>query len=257
MANQKVKFSINVDKFPDLLSKIEDLTRIDDVVKFKIDSDNIFIYSLVGDSAILAFKNYVLNTSDYFRFADSLSITLEIIITSSKKFVRSLSFLKGDKISAEISYKESDEGDIGHCRGLMFSDGKLKIKLEPGESSVVRDITKTQLDTRLSLKNRKWAFSLDKEEFSDVKRLSSINSDGKVLHLDLTDNKVVLSELNTWELEVSNSEYKNSSLVFNKTFLSSINDSDVIEFNVFETFILIKDDISNLMISFETSFEND
>lgn len=255
MATQKVKFHINADKFPDLLSKIEDLTKIDDVIKFKIDSDSIFIYSLVGDSAILAFKNYILHTSDYFRF-DNLDITIEMVVTSAKKFVKNLSFLKGDKITAEISYKESDEGDIGFCRGLTITAGKLKVKLEPGEPSVVRDITKSALDARLNLKNRKWAFSLEKEEFGDIKRLSSINSEGKVIQLNLSDNKIVLSELNTWELEVANVEYKNSSLVFNKSFLSSVNESDKIEFNVFESFILIKDDISNLMISFETDFSD-
>jgi len=46
-------------------------------------------------------------------------------------------------------------------------------------------------------------------------------------------------------------------LMINKKYLSSINDDgkDVI-FHVFETFILIKDKISQLMISFEQDFSN-
>ena len=43
--------------------------------------------------------------------------------------------------------------------------------------------------------------------------------------------------------------------MFNKTFLPSINDeSDKIEFYVFDTFILTKDETSHLMISFEQEF---
>jgi hypothetical protein len=46
--------------------------------------------------------------------------------------------------------------------------------------------------------------------------------------------------------------------MFNKTFLSSIDDSsDYIEFHIFETFILTKSDISSLMISFEQDFSVD
>jgi len=254
----KIKFKINVDKFPDLLSKIEDLTKIDDSVKLKIDSDNIFMYSLVGDSAILAFKNYIVPTSDYFGFSGSgIDITLDLIVPSAKKLVRNLSFIKGDKIGVDVSYKLSDDGDVGLSRSVLIDGGKLKIKVEPGEPSTVRDISKSQLKSRLDLKNRKWSFKIDRSDFNDIKRLASINSEGKIIHLNLTDGKVILSESSSWELEVGESDYKNNSLVFNKNFLSSINDgSGSVEFNVFETFMLIKDDSSNLMISFETDFSD-
>ena len=46
--------------------------------------------------------------------------------------------------------------------------------------------------------------------------------------------------------------------MLNKRFLSCINDDmENIEFNIFETFMLIKDDISNLMLSFEQDFSED
>jgi len=46
--------------------------------------------------------------------------------------------------------------------------------------------------------------------------------------------------------------------MFNKTFLPSINDdTEYINFYIFDTFILTKDDTSHLMISFEQDFSVD
>ena len=71
------------------------------------------------------------------------------------------------------------------------------------------------------------------------------------------DYKVKLSELSLWELEVDEVSENNKHLMFNKNFLPCINDNGKpVQFHVFETFILIKDDISNLMISFEQDFSD-
>jgi len=107
--------------------------------------------------------------------------------------------------------------------------------------------------------NKKWSFNVSNSDFNDVKKLSSINSDDsrRVLHLNVDDYKVKLSELSLWELEVDEVSENNKHLMFNKSFLSCTNDGGkTVEFHIFETFILIKDDISNLMISFEQDFSD-
>jgi hypothetical protein len=45
--------------------------------------------------------------------------------------------------------------------------------------------------------------------------------------------------------------------MLNKKFLSCINEMDNIEFSIFETFMLVRDDNSNLMLSFEQDFSDD
>ena len=59
----KVKFKINSDKFVDFISKLDDLTKIEDTIKLKIDNDNILMYSMMSSGqTMLAFKNYLVNT---------------------------------------------------------------------------------------------------------------------------------------------------------------------------------------------------
>lgn len=259
MAN-KVKFKINSDKFVDFISKLDDLTKIEDTIKLKIDNNNILMYSMMSSGqTMLAFKNYLVNTREYLEYGDDLEYSIDIIIANAKKFVKNLNFIKdSEKITFEITYKESpDDDDIMNGRSLQIVGGKLKVNWIAGEHYEMRDINKTALAQRLNLKNRKWYFNINRSEFSDVKKLSNINSE-RIINISILDGKVLLSERAAWELEIESVEDgRNASLMLNKKFLNCINEMDNIQFSIFETFMLVKDDHSNLMLSFEQDFSDD
>jgi hypothetical protein len=144
-----------------------------------------------------------------------------------------------------------------NARSIQVVGGKLKVNWLAGERYEMKDINKTVLEQRLNLKNRKWSFKLDNQDFLDVKKLSSINSD-KIINITVQDGSVILSETSAWELEVGEIENRTANLIFNKRFLNCIDDSlKTIEFSMFETFILIKDENSNLMLSYEQDFSDD
>jgi len=259
MAN-KIKFKVNVSKFSEFVERLDDLTKIDDTIKVKIDNDNILIYSMLSSGqTMLAFKNYLLNTKDYLEYEDS-EYSYDLIIANAKKFVKNLAFIKdSEKITLELSYKESPDDDtIMNVRSIQIVGGKLKVNWIAGEHYEMRDINKTALKQRLDLKFRKWFFGITKSEFSDVKKLSNINSD-RIINISIQEGKIILSEKASWELELGSfDDDRNASLMLNKKFLGCINDSvDTIEFNIFENFMLVKDDNSNLMLSFEQDFSDD
>lgn len=253
----KIKFKIKPDKFSDFLSKLEDLSKIDDTVKLKIDSENILVYSMMGGNVMLAFKNYLLNTTEYFEINDDYQITLDVIIANCKKFVKNLNFIKDlDKSSMEISYKESpDDETLANARAIQIVGGKLKVNWLAGEHYEMRDITKSILKQRLDIKNKKWSFNISNGDFNDIKKLSSINSNN-IININITGGKVIMSETSAWEMEIQQMDSdRNTTLMLNKRFLSCINDDGKdVEFNIFDNFMLIRDNISNLMLSFEQDF---
>jgi hypothetical protein len=259
MAN-KIKFKIKSDKISEFIDKISDLTKISDTVKLKLDNDNILMYSMIGGNVILAFKNYVINTRDFLEYESDLEYSLDIVIANAGKFVKNLSFLKSsDKVTMEVTYKQSpDDENVMNARSIQIVGGKLKVNWLGGEQYELKDITKQQLDQRLNLKNRKWSFGISKSDFADVKKLSSINGE-RIISMSIMKGKVVLSETAAWELEVDQlDEERNSNLILNKKFLSCIDDSqEKVEFNIFDNFMLIKGDNSNLMLSFEQDFSDD
>ena len=257
MAN-KIKFQIKPDKISEFIETLEELTRIEDTIKLKIDSDNILMYSILGGNIMLAFKNYLMNTSDYF-IGSEFDFTLDVIIVNAKKFVKNLNFLmSSDKVTIEFAYKESpDDDDIMHARSIQVVGGKLKVNWLAGEHYQLRDINKASLKTNLNIKNRKWSFKISKSDFSDVKKLSNINSD-RIINITIDSGRVLFSEQSAWELEIDSIEDdKNSNLMINKKFLSCIRDDKDIEFSIFDNFMLIQEENSNLMLSFEQDFSDD
>lgn len=254
----KISLKLKSTNFTDFVNKLQDLSQIDDTIKIKLESDKTLIYSMISnDVSVLALKSYTINTKDYFENFTKEE-TVDFIITSSGKFVKNLKFFNTEKqIKLDLVCKPMPENDsLLHVRSAQFSNEKLKISCIGGEQYKIREINLNVLNTRLNPKLSKWNFKISRNDFSDVKKLSSINSEEKTLYINVNSNKVTMSEPSKWELEIDEINHKNEQLIFNKKYLSNINDNhEIIYFTIFESFILIKDDISNLMLSFETDFD--
>lgn len=259
--SEKINFLVDNSNFPDLVSKLQDLTKISDTIKFKIDKDDILIYSLVGEVAILAFKNYTLNTNDYFKFKDDFDYTIDFVVAGAKKFVKKLTFFDSNSvIKLSMSLKnDSDNDNVKLTRTFTLGDGRLKVNQIGGENYKVRDINKEQLRKLLSPENSTWSFEISNKDLGDVKKLSAISPEERIIDISVNKNKVNFSEGTRWNLNVgSTDEVEDADITFAKKYLGSINtDIDDIKFSVFETFILFNDKQSNLMVSFEQSFEED
>lgn len=256
--SSKLSLKLNKEKFTDLVTKLQDLTNIEDTIKIKIERDTTLIYTmLTNEVSVLALKNYTIKTSEYFDNFDRDEM-FDFVIISASKFVKNLKFFNtANPIKLDLIYKPlPDDENIMHIRSAQFSNGKLKISCVGGEQYKIKDIRKEILEQRLNLKNSKWNFKISSTDFSDVKKLSSIHNEERILNINVTNGTVTMSENSKWELEIDKIDSPNTNLVFVKKYLSNIDSSkEEIKFHIFETFILIKEDNSNLMLSFEQDFE--
>ena len=260
--SKKLSLKLNVDKFDDLIGKIKDVSNINEVVKLKINKDNILLYSMkANDTAVLALKSYYIPTSDYFEDFNEDEM-YNFIIVNAPKFIKGLQFFD-NKLPLKmdlISKPHHEEEDTMQIRSAQFTNGKLKILAVGGEDSKIRDIKADMLEHRTDIENSLWRFQIAKQDFQDIRKLSSIDTEEKILSFNVDKGKVLAGEDSKWELYVGDAS-KNISykIIFNKKYLSNINqDLEIIDFYMFETFILAKDNNSNLMLSFEQSWdEND
>lgn len=259
--SEKINFLVNNDNFVDFVNKLQDLTKISDTLKFKIDKDDILVYSLVGETAILAFKNYRLNTSDYLKYKEDFDYTIDFIVPGAKKFVKKLTFFDCQSpIKLSMSLKDSmGDDEVKLTRTFTLGDGRLKVNQIGGETYKVRDINKEKLSKLLSPENSTWTFEISNRDLNDVKKLSAISPEERIIDITVNKNKVNFSEGTKWNLTVGTTdEIEHADITFSKKYLGSINsDAEDIKFSVFETFILFNDSQSNLMVSFEQSFEDD
>lgn len=259
--SKKLSLKLNKRYFPDFIAKIQDLSNINDIVKLKIEKDKVLMYSMkANDSAVLALKSYILPTINYFDNFEEEGI-FDFIIINSPKFIKSLKFFDIDtQIKMDIIYKPHHENEgVMQIRSVQFTNGKLKISAIGGEDDKIRDLNAELIEARTDIENSEFNFQITRNDFMDVKKLCAIDSEDKILSIDIEDGKVVASETAKWELQLGEIESSiNSKIVFNKKYLSNINsDMDMIDFYMFETFILVKDNISILMLSFEQSFDED
>jgi hypothetical protein len=256
--SNNIKFIIKPEKIQDFIDKLSDLTSIDDTIKLKIDNDQVLMYSMLGGNVMIAFKNYLINTSEYFEIKDQLEYSYDVIISNCGKFVKNLEFIKSqNKITMKLSCKESQDDDsVMITRSIQVVGGRLKVNWLAAERYELRDINKETLSQRLDIKNRKWSFIINREDFLNVKKLSNINSD-KIISIIVVDGVIKFSEKAAWELEIGETEKKTANLIFNKRFFKCIDDKrDEIEFSMFENFMLVKDNQSNLMLSYEQDFSD-
>ncbi len=258
--SKKISFKIKSDKFEDLVNKIKNVSNINEVVKLKINKEKILLYSTKSnDAAILALKSYYLDTSEYIEDFKENEM-YNFIIVNTPKFIKGLNFFDSSlPIKLNVTYKPlGDEENVMQIRSAQFTNGKLKIMTVGGEDSKIKDINFDLLDARTDIENSDWKFQMTKSDFQDIKKLSSIDSEEKILIINIDKGKVTAGEDSKWELCVGDASKEiNYKVIYNKKYLSNINQElDVIDFYMFETFILIKDTNSNLMLSFEQTFED-
>jgi len=257
---KKLSLKINQDTFSTFLEKFSDLTSIDDVVKLKIDKDETLMYSIVSnESTVLALKSYIIQTDEFLENFNEEE-TYDFIITSANKFAKNLKFFNPTQtIKLDITSKQAADDDTSQqIRTAQFTNGKLKITTIGGETYRIKDLNKATLNARLNIKNSKWNFDMSQEDFTNIKKLSTINNEDKTFNITVDKGLVTFQEPNKWELEVAQINPHNSTIIFNKKYLGNINsDNEMINFFIFENFILIKDTESNLMLSFEQDFSTD
>jgi len=256
MANKTIKCKLNVQGFERFREVLNDLSKIDDTIKLKIDETNTFLYAMVGkDNVIIAFKNYLLKTDNIF---DSLTMDdkMDLIIPNAKKFVKNLGFIDTDEnVNITFKVKELSEGGL-EIRSTQISNKKLKINWMSAEQYEVRDIAYESLCKLLDIENQKLSFFVQRNDFDDIKKLANINGSTLITLSSEGDNKVTMAEPSAWELEVDEIE-DSSSFMYNvaKKLLGSVNDGvDPVNFHLFPNFLLVKDGTCNLMVSFEQSF---
>ncbi len=259
--SKKLSFKLNVDKFDDLIGKIKDVSNINEVVKLKINKDNILLYSMkANDTAVLALKSYYIPTSDYFEDFNEDEM-YNFIIVNTPKFIKGLQFFDNKlPLKLDITYKpHHEEENVMHIRSAQFTNGKLKILAVGGEDSKIKDIKADMLENRTDIDNSVWRFQIIKQDFQNIKKLASIDTEEKILAFNVEKGKVFAGEDSKWELYVGDANKETTyKIIFNKKYLSNINqDLEIIDFYMFETFILVKDNNSNLMLSFEQSFDED
>jgi hypothetical protein len=249
-------FKISLESLQIIIDKIKDLYKLDNKVTFKFINDKLLLYSLVGDKKhIHAFKSHILNLNQVFlNFKEPITNEFQYVIEDSKRFVTSITvFIKymiNQNITEPLQFKlNCNEDDFSER--LLLKNSKSKEETPGGRP--LNNVNIDDIETAMNIEDSLFSFSLNKEDFDYIKAKTVIETNDN-LYLNIKSNELSLSE-SRWEHHVCNIEHEDYDISFPKKYFKCINyeTEKVMKIYVFETFLLILGDNTNLMIVTELS----
>ena len=261
----KINFKFKGDKIDEFKSVISDLGKINKKMKMKLDDDNFILYSVatVGEGAssnptVVALKSYSFRNDHFLDLQkydedEEESVQIDWVIGNSSVLTKKMSFLRGDvDIKGRFDLRKVNE--LNYALNVNISDGKFKFSLVGDDHTEVRNMTLDQLNQITDKSLSVVSFKIPTEEFISARSASNIDGD-EIVSIELKNNKVYFKQDN-WELLVGQCVFEGSKKIsFNKKYLKSINPKlDTIEFTIFNTFLLTKENDQIFMISYEQNF---
>ena len=257
MPDLSYKFSMSINQLSFFLEKVHDLLSIDDEILLKIDNDNILLYSIVGEKMnVNAFKSFIFKTNEVFSFEDELPKEIRFIITNGSKFETTLKSYLGFKEDINCEFFMNDDTYADNFKLINSKSARpLRLNVNGGD---VRGMNTTididKITKTLNKDNIDFKFILDKGSYLNIKKLMSIDNENDILTLIITENKLTIGEGITWDLNICDIEHEDLSITFPKKYFKSITFTEEnINVYVFETFLLVDNQNTNLLIALELS----
>ncbi len=245
-------FFMTNEQLKTFLDKIKDLVSVNDEVLLKVDKYNILMYSLVGEKKnVNAFKSFIIKTEDIFTFKDELEKQLKYIIPNGKKFDSNIrNFLDyNEKLDCNF-YMNDDE----YADNLLIKNKFLRLNQIGGDPrGATLDIDIEKVKSTIDKNNADFSFTLSKEVFDKIKKMSKIELDNDILYLNIKDNILTIGE-NAWELTVCDTDEKELSITFPKKYFNSLQYPPTIaevDVFVFESFLLVDNENTSLLVALE------
>ena len=252
----KVKFKLKSEKLEELKTIISDLCKIDKQIKIKVSEGKFSIYSSgsIGErkanSPVLALKYFFFDKEEFLYLEED--VDFDWVIGSGTTLNKKLSFLDTSKDIVGTLNASNMKGS-NYVSNVLFTDGKLKFTLSGQDPMEIKDIKLSQLNSLTDVSNSITKFSVNTDDFNTAKSLVNIETD-EIISITLNNNKTLFRQ-SSWELEVGTNDYESSKTIsFNKKYLKSITNSQDINWIVFPTFLLFKEDNQTFMVSYEQDF---
>lgn len=236
----------NLDKIVDI---IKDLSKIDLMIKMKMDDEHVLFYAKAGkDNSIHALKSFMLPITDFI-IADDYP-NLDFIILNGPNFIKNLDILNRERpINGKLTYKEKDPV----ASMFYISNDKIKVNFITGDYRMIKDITKGDIENKMDPHNANFDFVISGEDFAEVKKLTALNK-SETISLRVNKGKLEFFDGRKWSLHVCDlPKVDDETWSFNNKYLKSITPSDEITIHMFDQFLLFKEDNVALMIGLELS----
>ena len=257
---KELPFKISKENVDGLISTLKDLSSIDKRTVFRIDSENILLYSKVGEgNSINAFKSFVYKTKELFEIED-FEETINFVSNDIKEMYRKLTILNSFERENIGKFFYDKLGDDYYAERISIkANTKLKLNFNCDDPTYSNNkITVESVKQLMDTDNSNFSFDLKSDDFSNIKRLASNDSDNDIFYLNTFEKGgkyyVSIGET-TWDLTVSEIDYQDTTTIsFPKKYFKSVTiEKESAKIHIFDNMIMITNPNSDMLISTELS----
>lgn len=255
---KELSFRISQENVNSLINTLRDLSSIDKRVIFRIDSNNILLYSKVGEgNSINAFKTFVYKTTDLLEISEFEEV-INFVINDAKEMYRKLQILNSFEKENIGKIYYDNLGELFYAERISLkANTKLKLNFicdDPTYSN--NKISVESVEKLMNTENSNFSFNLKSDDFLNIKKLASTDSESDVFYLNTIekDGKYFVSiGESMWNLTLSEIDYSDTiTISFPKKYFKSITiDDESAKLYVFDNMIMINNPSSNMLISTE------
>jgi len=248
---KSINFKIDREEFEKFLKIINELNKVSETHKIKIDLDHILIYTILGEGQkINVLKSFYIKREKLFANLDN-DIKLYFTLIYGKNFYSKFKFLLNyDDVDFNCNIYYDNDNFI--VNSFSMNNSILDINCIAGEDSLIKDI---DIETKKNIMNTDMSthsFNISIKMLDDIKKLIKTEKDNDLIYLTINDNILYIGE-NNWKLKIlDNIESKDILYSFQKSYLNSIIPvKDYVTFYLYPTYILVNEHKSQFLFSLE------
>lgn len=255
---KELSFKISSENLTKIVNILKDLSSIDEKALIRFSKKHLLIYTLVGEgNGVNAFKSFIFDIDKILEI-DEFEDTIDFIAKDIKTIYRNLQIMLDldTMVSGKVYYDEIS--DKFYSDRLFFkTDSKLKLNFYGGDPMVFNtNISVDKIKKLSDIENSQFNFDLSNTDYINIKKLATTGKDVDVFYLNTFEKNgkyfISIGE-SSWDLTLSEIDFdKPRTISFPKKYFKSITMTDESsKIYVFDRFLMVKTDSSDLLISTE------
>jgi hypothetical protein len=250
---QEFEVIFSKDSLTEFLRKLQDVAKINTVVKIYFNTDRLMFYTFAPRSMTVCKACFMPPTAAVKTVPKEFEKGLQMMIGDTKKFVKKMAFYRDStEIKVQIGYRVTNTGQY-HIVWMKPKDKKLKMTLTMQELHLLPNVTKDQI-VQKSNQDPNFNFDVDVQTLVDVKKLTQLNPETEAMSLRIDNKRLCFEEEGKWDMEIMDTiDYENVHFNFQKKYFNSLDNKDKTNIKVFDDFLMVSTEDMFLMIGLEVN----
>lgn len=248
---QELELFFSKNSLTEFLRHVQELTKINTVIKIVFDSTHIMMYTFAPNSDTVCKISFAQTRDILLKdVPEVFKDGLQMMLGDAKRFVKRMAFYRdSEHVKIKVGYRLNAQ-NINHIVWLKPTDKSLRMTLTCQELHLLNNITKKTIQKKADSQEN-FKFDVDIETLVKIKKLTQLYPESEAMSLRITNKKLFLEEDARWEQYICDIDYTDVNYNFQKRYFNNTDNKDVTTIKVYDSFLMVSTEEMMLMIGME------